>query len=73
MEIGRTPSAALSAFDGLSGAQARIAEGSQRIAEGELEPAVVVDILAAKVQFQVSAAVLKMTNETDKQILDLLA
>ena len=73
MEIGRTPSAALSASDGMNSAQARIAVGSQRIADGELEPAVVMDIMAAKVQFQVSATMLKVSNESNKQILNLFA
>lgn len=73
MEIGPTlPSAMQHALAGLDGAQERIAAGSVRIAEGELEPAVVVDILSAKTQFETSAAVLKMANDTQKTLLDVL-
>lgn len=78
MDIGSATSPALvqpqaTALGGLQDAQARVAEASEQLAAGNLDPAVVVDITSAQVDFAANAKVLQTTQENTKRLLDMLA
>ncbi|MBP2302327.1 hypothetical protein [Azospirillum picis] len=62
-----------SALEGLRTSQARADDASERIASGDLDPAVVLDLSSAQVGFAANAKVLQATQENSKRLLDLLA
>ncbi|KAA0577451.1 hypothetical protein FZ983_21520 [Azospirillum sp. B21] len=62
-----------SAIDGLQNAQARTEAASAEIAAGNLDPAVVLDLTAAQVDFAANAKVLQTTQENSRRLLDMLA
>ena len=78
MDIGSATSPSLfqpqaTALDGLQGAQARVAQASEQLAAGNLDPAVVVDVTAAQIDFAANAKVLQTSQENTKRLLDMLA
>lgn len=78
MDIGSVPSPSLfqpqaAALGGLQDAQARVADASEQLAAGNLDPAVVVDITSAQVDFAANAKVLQTSQENTKRLLDMLA
>ncbi|KAA0571709.1 hypothetical protein TSH7_03060 [Azospirillum sp. TSH7] len=62
-----------SALDGLQDAQARTDAASEQIAAGNLDPAVVLDLTSAQVDFAANAKVLQATQENSRRLLDMLA
>ncbi len=62
-----------SALDGLQDAQARTEAASEQIAAGNLDPAVVLDLTSAQVDFAANAKVLQATQENSRRLLDMLA
>lgn len=62
-----------SAVDGLQDAQARTEAASEQIAAGNLDPAVVLDLTSAQVDFAANAKVLQATQENSRRLLDMLA
>ncbi|CAO3419155.1 hypothetical protein [Azospirillum endophyticum] len=78
MDIGSASTAApyrpqASALDGLQDAQARTEAASEQIAAGNLDPAVVLDLTSAQVDFAANAKVLQATQENSRRLLDMLA
>lgn len=78
MDIGSATSATpyrpqASALDGLQDAQVRTEAASAQIAAGNLDPAVVLDLTAAQVDFAANAKVLQATQENSQRLLDMLA
>lgn len=78
MDIGSATTAApyrpqSSAADGMQDAQARVAAASEQIASGNLDPAVVLDLTSAQVDFAANAKVLQATQENSRRLLDMLA
>ncbi len=78
MEIGSTTSPSLfqpqaTALGGLQEAQARVADASGQLAAGNLDPAVVVELSAAQVDFAANAKVLQASQEGTRRLIDLLA
>lgn len=78
MDIGSVPSPSLfqpqaTALGGLQDAQARVADASEQLAAGNLDPAVVVDITSAQVDFAANAKVLQTSQENTRRLLDMLA
>ncbi|MCW2244601.1 flagellar hook protein FlgE [Azospirillum fermentarium] len=80
MEIGSsTPSPGTlssvgsAAVSGLQRAEARVADGTEQLAAGNLDPAVILDISTAQTGFAANAAVLKSTDDMSKRLLDMLA
>lgn len=78
MDIGSATSATpyrtqASALDGVQDAQARTEAASAQIAAGNLDPAVVLDLTAAQVDFAANAKVLQATQENSRRLLDMLA
>ncbi|ANC90708.1 hypothetical protein A6A40_01630 [Azospirillum humicireducens] len=78
MDIGSATSATpyrpqASALAGLQDAQARGEAAATEIAAGNLDPAVVLDLSAAQVDFAANAKVLQTTQENSKRLLDMLA
>lgn len=62
-----------SALDGLQDAQARTEAASEQIAAGNLDPAVVLDLTSAQVDFAANAKVLQATQANSRRLLDMLA
>jgi len=62
-----------SAVDGLQDAQARTEAASEQIAAGNLDPAVVLDLTSAQVDFAANAKVFQATQENSRRLLDMLA
>lgn len=60
-------------LDGLQDAQARMDGAAEQIAAGTLDPAVVLDITSAKIDFAASAKVMEASQENTKRLLDMLA
>ena len=78
MDIGSATSATphrpqASALDGMQDAQARTEAASEQIASGNLDPAVVLDLTSAQVDFAANAKVLQATQENSRHLLDMLA
>ena len=78
MDIGSVTSATpfrqqAGTLDGLQDAQARTEAASAQIAAGNLDPAVVLDLTAAQVDFAANAKVLQTTQENSRRLLDMLA
>jgi len=78
MDIGSATSSSLytpqaTALDGLQNAQARVADASEQLAAGNLDPAVIVDVTSAQIDFAANAKVLEATQENTKRLLDMLA
>ena len=78
MDIGSATSATpyrpqASALDGMQDAQARTEAASEQIASGNLDPAVVLDLTSAQVDFAANAKVLQATQENSRRLLDMLA
>ncbi len=78
MDIGPASSATpfrpqAGALDGLQNAQARTEAASAEIAAGNLDPAVVLDLTAARVAFAANAKILQATQENSRRLLDMLA
>ncbi len=78
MDIASIPSSTLfqpqaTALGGMQDAQARVADASEQVAAGNLDPAVVVSIGAAEVDFAANAKVLQATQDNTKRLLDMLA
>lgn len=78
MDIGAAGAASLSSVNtsavaGLQKNQARVADGAEQLAAGNLDPAVVVDISAAQTNFAANVAVLKTSDDMSKRLLDMLA
>lgn len=61
------------AADGLRDAEVKIADATEEIASGNLDPAVVLDITEASTQFAASAKVINAAQENSKRLLDMLA
>lgn len=62
-----------SALGGMQDAQARMMGAVEQLAGGNLDPAVVVDVTSAQIDFAASAKVLQATQENTKRLLDMLA
>lgn len=78
MDIGSATSPSLfqpraTALGGMRDAQARVAEASGQLAAGNLDPAVVVDVMSAQTDFAANATMLKSTQENTERLLDMLA
>jgi flagellar basal body rod protein FlgC len=74
MEIGATShSAMLTARDGLSNIQTRVADDAGKLAGGDLDPAVVVDLKVDKLAFSANVAVIQASDSMTKKLLDTLA
>lgn len=61
------------AFAGLQDAQARVQEATEQIAGGNLDPAVVLSISSAEVDFAANAKVMQTAQDNTKRLLDMLA
>ncbi|MBP2228089.1 putative TIM-barrel fold metal-dependent hydrolase [Azospirillum agricola] len=61
------------ALGGLQDAQARVADASEQLAAGNLDPAVIVDVTSARIDFAANAKVLETTQENTRRLLDMLA
>ncbi|SMH54063.1 hypothetical protein [Azospirillum agricola] len=79
MDIGSTTTAPsllqpqATALGGLQDAQARVADASEQLAAGNLDPAVIVDVTSAQIDFAANAKVLETTQENTRRLLDMLA
>lgn len=78
MDIGSATSPSLfqpqaTALGGMQEAQARVADASEQLAAGNLDPAVVVQVTSAQVDFAANAKMLQATQENTKRLLDVLA
>lgn len=61
------------AADGLRDAEVKMANATEEVASGNLDPAVVLDIDEASTQFVASAKVMNVAQENSKRLLDMLA
>lgn len=61
------------ALSGLQDAQARVNDGAEQLAAGNLDPAVVLSISSAQVDFAANAKVFEATQENTKRLLDMFA
>jgi flagellar basal body rod protein FlgC len=61
------------ALTGMADAQARVQDGAVQIAAGNVDPAVVVDISSAQIDFAANVKVLQAGQENTKRLLDMLA
>ncbi|MCG5243563.1 hypothetical protein [Azospirillum doebereinerae] len=78
MAIGSATSSSLyapqaTALDGLQNAQGRVADASEQLAAGNLDPAVIVDVTSAQIDFAANAKVLEASQENTKRLLDMFA
>ncbi|PWC33465.1 hypothetical protein [Azospirillum sp. TSO35-2] len=62
-----------SALGGMQDAQARVADASAQIASGNLDPAVVLDLSSAQVDFAANATVLQASQDNSRHLIDMLA
>jgi hypothetical protein len=61
------------ALSGLQDAQARVSDGAEQLAAGNLDPAVVLSISSAQIDFAANAKVFEATQENTKRLLDMFA
>ncbi|NYZ17801.1 hypothetical protein HL658_35105 [Azospirillum sp. RWY-5-1] len=76
MDIGAitsAPSPQSAAVNGMQEAQAQMAAAAETIAAGRLEPAVILDITSAELNFAANAKVLQAADDNTKRLLDVLA
>lgn len=76
MDIGAlstAPSPQVAAVNGMREAQAQVAAATESIAAGRLEPAVILDIASAELNFAANAKVLQAADDNTKRLLDVLA
>lgn len=59
--------------EGLQDAQARVDDGAAQIAAGNLDPAVVLSITNAQIDFAANAKVFKAGQENAQRLLDMFA
>lgn len=62
-----------SAVAGLERAKAQVNQAGQEVASGNLDPAVVVQLTTAHIQFAASAKMIQMSGEMSKHLLDMVA
>lgn len=67
------PEPQASALSGLQGAQARAEDAGAQLAAGNIDPAVVVSLSSAQVDFAANAKVMQAADENTKRMLDILA
>ncbi|AWK86569.1 hypothetical protein [Azospirillum thermophilum] len=67
------PAAVPPGLEGLQAAQARLDGAAERIAAGSVDPAVVLDISSARIDFAASAKVMEASQENTRRLLDMLA
>jgi hypothetical protein len=66
-------SAAASSLDGLQAAQDQVDQGAKAIAGGNLDPAVIVDVTSAEVDYAANAKVFKASTDLSRRLIDELA
>lgn len=62
-----------SALDGIQGAQARMQDATEQLAAGNLDPAIVLDVTSAQIDFAANVKVMQASQENTKRLLDMLA
>lgn len=62
-----------SAVAGLERATAQINQAGQEVASGNLDPAVLVQLTTAHVQFAASAKMVQMSGDMSRHLLDMVA
>lgn len=67
------PEPQASALAGLQGAQARAEDAGAQLAAGNIDPAVVVSLSSAQVDFAANVKVMQAADENAKRVLDILA
>lgn len=67
------PDPMATALAGVQNAQARADAATQQIATGNLDPAVIVDVTSAQLDFAVNAKVLQTSADMTKKLLDVTA
>jgi len=73
MDVSSLGSAAQSAIEGLKRAEEKTLQAAQSIAEGPVDPADIVSLSLAALDFKANVAVLKSTDEQTKSLLDIVA
>lgn len=61
------------ALDGIQGAQVRMMDATEQLAAGNLDPAVVLDVTSAQIDFAANVKVMQASQENTKRLLDMLA
>lgn len=61
------------ALDGMMDAQARVQDAASQLAAGNLDPAVVVSVTSAQMDFAANAKVMQTVQENTNRLLDMLA
>lgn len=67
------PDPMAAALAGVQNAQARADAATRQIASGNLDPAVIVDVTSAQLDFAVNAKVLQTSADMTKKLLDVTA
>ncbi|HEY0832558.1 MAG TPA: hypothetical protein VGE72_01510 [Azospirillum sp.] len=67
------PDPMAAALAGVQNAQARASAATEQLASGNLDPAVILDVTSAQLDFAVNAKVLQTTNDMTKKLLDVTA
>lgn len=67
------PSPQASALAGMREAQAQVAAATGKIAAGSLEPAVILDITGAELNFAANAKALQAADDNTRRLLDVIA
>ena len=67
------PEPQASALAGLQGAQARAEDAGAQLTAGNIDPAVVVSLSSAQVDFAANVKVMQAADENTKRMLDILA
>lgn len=78
MEIGAPATPTLfapqsTALSGMADAQARVQAAGEQLAAGNLDPAVVLEISSAEIDFAANAKVMATAQDNTKRLLDMLA
>lgn len=61
------------ALEGMMDAQARVQDAASQLAAGNLDPAVVVSVTSAQMDFAANAKVMQTAQENTNRLLDMLA
>lgn len=79
MEIGSAPTVPTlmqpqaAALDGVQAAQTRMLQATEQLAAGNLDPAVVLDVTSAQIDFAANVKVMQASQDNTKRLLDMLA
>ncbi|MBP2294791.1 hypothetical protein [Azospirillum rugosum] len=73
MPLPNLPEPQASALAGLQGAQARAEDAGTQLAAGNIDPAVVVSLSSAQVDFAANVKVMQAADDNTKRVLDILA